>query len=184
MIRPSPRRQSSAGYTPIGEKAPHVLLTGAEGEWPLLDAPGRNFNDSCDPNASIETAEGGSLQVRLLRQVHPSEEIAIAYDVVSTGELIAHGDDPIVRFWHPLWSFDCRCGSPLYRGRVDGYAVMRPRPGGGHNIEKLASFPIPFGPNPAITVREIPGKGRGVVAKRRFRPGEEGLPRCPRSIYM
>jgi hypothetical protein len=53
------------------------------------------------------------------RAVAAGAELTIAYNRVdSEAELAAS-------FRHPAWSFACSCGSPVCRGRIEGYEVKR-----------------------------------------------------------
>jgi uncharacterized protein len=148
----------------------HALWLGGE-SWMLLEAPARYVNHSCAPNARIMAAADGR-HIVTKRPVRAGEQITITYDVVSAAEFAADGDDPMFRFWHPRWSFDCRCGAPSCRGRIDGYVVESIGSDGAPAYGRIPPWVAPLGPAQSIEPRHIPGKGRGVVTTRALRPGE------------
>ena len=115
----------------------HALWLGGEVDV-CLEAPARYVNHSCAPNARIMAAADGR-HIVTKRPVRAGEQITITYDVVSAAEFAADGDDPMFRFWHPRWSFDCRCGAPSCRGRIDGYVVESI---GSDGAPATAAFPL------------------------------------------
>ncbi len=147
----------------------HLQWLGGE-KWMVLDLPARYVNHSCSPNSKIIAAAYANPTIVTTRPVRAGEEITIAYDIVATGEF--DRDDPMSRFWHPDWTFDCRCGAPACRGRIDGRLIQRVEPDGRHWFERISNGEMSIGHDPAIEVRDIIGKGRGVFALRAFRPGE------------
>ena len=102
----------------------HVLWFDAE-RWMIPEAPARYMNHSCEPNCLLRDRPGDPdrCDVVALRAIVAGEELTISYDLVDAEEWFAHRDDPAYGFWHPSWSFDCLCGSPRCRGRIDRYVL-------------------------------------------------------------
>jgi hypothetical protein len=57
------------------------------------------FNHSCEPSAGLS----GQMALVALRDIEPGEEVCFDYAMSES---------------HPLFEFDCLCGSPLCRGRI------------------------------------------------------------------
>lgn len=84
---------------------------GLNGRWIVPEAPARYVNHGCAPNVDLH--DDGQLVT--LRAVQAGEELCFDYAALDAP------DDEAV--WDPQWSFDCLCGAPTCRGRVDGYVV-------------------------------------------------------------
>src|SRR5216684_4057525 len=65
--------------------------------WPT--EPAEYFNHSCDPNTGLS----GQSALVAMRDIEPGEEVCFDYAMSES---------------HPLFEFDCHCGSPLCRGRT------------------------------------------------------------------
>ena len=61
--------------------------------------PAEYFNHSCDPSAGLS----GQIALVAMRDIGTGEEVCFDYAMSDC---------------HPLFDFDCECGSPLCRGRV------------------------------------------------------------------
>lgn len=91
--------------------------------WLIPGAPARFINHSCAPNCTLEDDpdDGDAALVVTTRPVDAGEELSIAYDLMDADLLAAHAGDPDYA-WHSAWTFDCRCGAPRCRGRIDRYS--------------------------------------------------------------
>lgn len=138
--------------------------------WMIPHAPGRFLNHGCSPNCVIvdHPAQPGGMAVQTTKAVAAGEELTIGYDVVNEAEYLAQADNPLYSFWHPEWTFDCRCGAPACRGRIDGYWLR----GAGGTLRKAPRRDTRARLADGLTLAEAPGKGRGVFATRAFRTGE------------
>lgn len=74
---------------------------------PTSDGDSEHFNHSCEPNAGIR----GQVTLVALRSIAVGEEVSYDY-AMSDGS--------------PYDEFECRCGSPLCRGKVTGEDWKRP----------------------------------------------------------
>jgi len=104
---------------------PYALwLDGAR--WMIPRSSARYINHACEPSCTIEDRAGDpeTFDVVAARPMREGEEITFAYNLVAAAEWAAHGGEPLYRFWHPSWSFDCLCGAPTCQGRIDGYRVI------------------------------------------------------------
>lgn len=109
----------------------YVLWLGDGDRWMVPLAPARYMNHGCEPNCALRDAPGDadSCEAVTLRPVAAGDELTFAYNLVDAAEWASHGGDPLYRFWHESWSFDCLCGAPSCQGRIDGYRVVK-RTGG------------------------------------------------------
>ena len=82
--------------------------------WIVPEAPERFLNHSCSPNCQLLPDR----KVVTLRRVAAGEELTIAYDWADREQM---SRCPEHYFWDPRWSFECRCGAPGCRGRIDRY---------------------------------------------------------------
>jgi len=115
---------------------------------PLSDA--RHINHSCDPNCYIS----GKLDVITGRKVLKGEELTIMYNEVTIEKYMSRGS--VLPKWDDRRSFDCFCGAPNCRGRVDRYVV-----------------PVPSDPNcRGVRMGIVELRGRGMFAARKFLKGE------------
>lgn len=69
--------------------------------------PSEFFNHSCSPNAGIL----GQISLVAMAPIAPDDEVCYDYAMTDC---------------HPLFDFDCACGSPLCRGRMSGQDWLRP----------------------------------------------------------
>lgn len=138
--------------------------------WMIPDAPGRFLNHSCEPNCIIDDdpAKSGDIVVRSTRPVAAGQELTIGYDVVDEVETVAQAGNPLYSFWHPEWTFDCRCGAPACRGRIDGYWLRTT----GGTLRKAPRRDTQARLPDGLILAEAPGKGRDVFTTRAFRTGE------------
>lgn len=86
--------------------------------WLIPEPAARYLNHSCDPNCAFRPDR----RVVTLHAVTRGEELTIPYDWADAADVARHPDH---YFWDPRWSFDCRCGTPVCRGRIDRYRVHR-----------------------------------------------------------
>ena len=109
---------------PAGELR-HALWLDAT-RWLIPRAPARFINHSCAPNCGLldDPDDADAALVVAARAIAAGGELSIAYDLVDAHLLADHRDDPAYA-WDPAWTFDCRCGAPVCRGRIDRYS---PRP--------------------------------------------------------
>jgi hypothetical protein len=95
----------------------HVLWLDGD-RWMIPRPPARWINHGCEPNCRVRDRadDPTRFDVVTLRAVGAGEELTFAYNRVDrVGELFS--------FWHPSWTFECRCGAPTCRGRIDGYEL-------------------------------------------------------------
>ncbi len=119
--------------------------------WQVPSTPARYINHACDPNCYVR--DDG--EVVTLRPVALGEGLTFDYARVDAADYLA---DPAAHGWDPRWTFECGCGSALCRGAIDGYVL----------VGAVRDFPSV----PPLTVAEVAGKGRGVVAARAITAGE------------
>ena len=102
----------------------HALWIDSD-RWMIPSAPARFINHGCEPNCVLgeDPTDADASMVIATRPIATGEEITFAYDQIDAEEWRAHCGDPLYA-WHPSWSFDCRCGAPSCRGRVDGYRIV------------------------------------------------------------
>ena len=124
--------------------------------WLIPETDARFINHSCDASCVVFD----SLAVVTVRPVSRGEELTVSYDQVDADEYLA---DPNAHFWDERWSFDCRCGSALCVGRVDGYRIT----GKARDWQALRNEDR----RTPLEISEIPGKGRGVRARTSIRAG-------------
>lgn len=101
-------------YDQVPEEEIIYVISFEAYRWIIPGSPERYFNHSCEANTEFRP----SREVVTVRAVARGEEITIPYDWADARELARHPDH---YFWDPRWSFDCRCGSPRCRGRIDRY---------------------------------------------------------------
>ena len=82
--------------------------------WIIPEPPARFINHSCEPNCAFRADRG----VVTARAIARGEALTIPYDWADAVEMRAHPDH---YFWDPRWTFECRCGSPRCRGKIDHY---------------------------------------------------------------
>ncbi len=106
------------------EELRHVLWFDTD-RWMIPRAPARFINHGCEPNCALHDRAGDPDRCDIVtrRPVHAGEELTISYDLVDAEEWYAHRDHPAYAFWHPSWSFDCACGAPSCRRRIDRYVL-------------------------------------------------------------
>ncbi len=80
----------------------------------IPDYPARLFNHSCSPNCEIDD----HLNIVVARPVRKGEQLTFAYNRVTAEEAHQWGT-----FWHPGWTFQCRCGGDGCIGLVDRYQI-------------------------------------------------------------
>jgi hypothetical protein len=87
--------------------------------WMIPGSDARWINHACAPNCTVldRVDDPMRFDVVTMRCVSAGSELTIAYNRVGNADELAS------TFWHEAWSFDCRCGSPVCRGRIDGYEV-------------------------------------------------------------
>jgi hypothetical protein len=89
--------------------------------WMIPRSDARWINHACTPNCTVLDRDGDPVRfdVATTRCVSAGSELTIAYNrIENAGELAS-------TFWHEAWSFECRCGSPVCRGRIEGYEVEK-----------------------------------------------------------
>ena len=101
------------------EELRHVLWLDGD-RWMIPLPPARWINHGCEPNCGVADRpdDPTRFDVVTLREVHAGEELTFAYNRVDTAEELSS-------FWYPAWTFECRCGAPTCRGRIDGYELDR-----------------------------------------------------------
>jgi uncharacterized protein len=97
----------------------HVLWLDGD-RWMLPLPPARWINHGCAPNCHVVDRPGdpARFDVVTLRRVRAGEELTFAYNRVDAEEELSS-------LWHPAWTFECRCGAPTCRGRIEGYELDR-----------------------------------------------------------
>ena len=97
----------------------HVLWLDGD-RWMIPLPPARWINHGCEPNCRIVDRSGdpARFDVVTLRRVRAGEELTFAYNRVDR-------PDELSAFWHPSWTFECRCGAPTCRRRIEGYELAR-----------------------------------------------------------
>jgi SET domain-containing protein len=98
-----------------GAEVAHVIKNGAR--WVIPGSPARFVNHGCEPNCDVDD----DLAIFALRAIPAGEELTIDYHTARRADVEA---DPAAYFWHPRWSFTCRCGAPTCRGRVEGWRLV------------------------------------------------------------
>jgi hypothetical protein len=94
--------------------------------WLVPRGKARLINHGCDPNCIVDDApnDPDGLEAVALRAIRAGEEITFDYNGVEAEEWRRNGDDPFYRFWHPSWTFRCRCGAADCQGWVAGYRII------------------------------------------------------------
>jgi hypothetical protein len=112
--------------------------------WMIPATPARFLNHGCAPNCELRDRPGDpdSCDVVTIRPVAAGEELSFSYDLIDADAYFADADNPLYEVWHPSWSFDCLCGAPNCRGRIDGYTVV----GSGGAQERRSSCRSSSGP--------------------------------------
>jgi hypothetical protein len=107
------------------EEVRHALWFDTD-RWMIPTSPGRHINHSCDPNCELRDCleDPDACDAVTTRPVAAGEELTFGYDRIDADEYYANLGNPLYRFWHPDWSFDCLCGAPNCRGRIDGYVLV------------------------------------------------------------
>ena len=82
--------------------------------WLIPEPVARYLNHSCEPSCMFRPDRS----VVTTRAVREGEELTIPYDWADAADVARHPDH---YFWDERWSFDCRCGAPSCRGRIDRY---------------------------------------------------------------
>src|SRR5262249_34959206 len=89
-----------------------------------------------------------------VRKVMRGEELTIMYNEVTIEKYMSKGS--LLPKWDERRSFDCYCGAPNCRGRIDQYVV-----------------PVPTDPNcRGVRMGVVAAHGRGMFATRKFLKGE------------
>jgi hypothetical protein len=106
------------------EEIRHALWFDTD-RWMIPATPARFLNHSCAPNCELRDRPGDrdSCDVVTIRPVSAGEELSFSYDLVDAATYFADADNPLYEVWHPSWSFDCLCGAPNCRGRIEGYTL-------------------------------------------------------------
>ena len=86
------------------------------GIWVIPMTNVRYINHSCHPNCKIN----GAGEMVAIKAIPAGEEITFDYVTVSKEEW---QKAPKEFFWDSRWSFDCQCGAPNCRGRIDRYFI-------------------------------------------------------------
>jgi hypothetical protein len=107
------------------EEIRHALWFDTD-RWMIPATPARFLNHSCAPNCELRDRPGDpdSCDVVTIRSVSAGEELSFSYDLVDAAAYFADGGNPLYEVWHPSWSFDCLCGAPNCRRRIEGYTLV------------------------------------------------------------
>jgi hypothetical protein len=99
------------------EELRHVLWLDGD-RWMIPRPPARWINHGCEPNCDVLDRPGDPTRFDVVtrRAVRAGEELTFAYNRVGTAE-------ELLSVWHPAWTFECQCGAPTCRGRIDGYEL-------------------------------------------------------------
>lgn len=104
-------------YAAVSEDDRRYALLLVGDEWLVDRTNARYLNHSCEANCRI--AE--DCTVYTTRNVAAGTELTISYDKISAKDLASGRTDLA---WDDRWSFDCRCGSPRCRLRIDRYRIL------------------------------------------------------------
>jgi uncharacterized protein len=97
------------------DEVAHVIKHGDR--WIVPGAPARFVNHGCEPNCDVDD----DLAVVTLRPIAAGEELSIDYHTAKLADVLSA---PEAYFWDERWSFDCGCGAPGCRGRVEGWRIV------------------------------------------------------------
>lgn len=114
--------QFAGPETPLSEVEPDQLnyvLRASKDSYltPVTDA--RFVNHSCEPNCFIDD----DLFIVTRTGLAEGTELTISYNRVSETEANEWGN-----FWHPAWTFQCKCGSEKCYGLINQYITDEVKP--------------------------------------------------------
>ncbi len=137
-------------YSKIPETELRNVFEVDDDRWLVPQSDVRYMNHSCDPNCHVT----GKLDVVTSRKVFRGEELTLMYNEITIERYMNKGS--VLPKWDDRRSFDCLCDAPNCLGRIDRYVV-----------------PVPPDPNSrGVRMGVVEGRGRGMLACRRFLKGE------------